>query len=104
MTMTAFRYEFGERVESPGGEASLLLALWATEALHGESTVRLHAGYALDVEARTCVVDADSPAGKDLNTIFVGFLEREFGADAFRVERCPQQTSDFAPTCAVSVR
>ena len=94
MKATAFRYEFGERVEIPEVEASLLLALWATESLHGESNCRLEAGYALDAERRACVVDADSQAGKDLNRIFVGFLEREFGADAFRVERCTSPTGD----------
>lgn len=74
MTATAFRYEFGERVEITEVEASLLLALWATEALHGESLCRLEAGYAIDAERRACVVDAGTQPGRDLNQIFVGFL------------------------------
>lgn len=85
--MTAFRYRFADYVKSCEMEASLLLARWAVEALHGESLVRLEAAYSIDPPTRTCVIDADSEAGRSLNRIFVGFLEREFGADAFDVER-----------------
>lgn len=93
--MTAFRYRFGDSVESSEVEASLLLARWAVEALHGESLVRLEAAYSIDPPTRTCVINADGEAGRNLNTIFLGLLEREFGADAFDVERV--QTAEAAP-------
>ena len=33
------------------------------------------------------MIDAGTPVGRDLNRLFVGFVGREFGADAFTVER-----------------
>ena len=68
-------------------EASLLLAVMATESLHGEAQTRLDAGHFLDPIKRACVIDAGTPVGRDLNRLFTGFLSREFGADAFVVER-----------------
>ena len=37
------------------------------------------------------VIDASNAIGLDLNRLFVGFLKREFGADAFTVERIAKQ-------------
>jgi hypothetical protein len=37
--------------------------------------------------ARTCVVDTGTEVGRDINRLFCGFLRREFGGGAFRVER-----------------
>jgi hypothetical protein len=34
-----------------------------------------------------CVFDAGTPVGRDFNRLFIGFIRREFGEDAFRVER-----------------
>lgn len=67
-------------------EDSLLLAVLACEALHGEASVRLGTTYEFDASHRSCQVSADTEAGRDLNRIFTGFLTREFGPDSFRVE------------------
>lgn len=82
-----YRYGFQPQVPLEEVEASLLLALLATESLHGEAQVRLDAAHYLDVDQRACVIDAGTPVGRDLNRLFVGFLRREFGEDAFTVER-----------------
>ncbi len=50
-------------------------------------TVRLDAGHHFDAEQRACIIDAGTPVGRDFNRLFTGFISREFGADAFRVER-----------------
>jgi hypothetical protein len=68
-------------------EAALLLALWGTESLHGEVQVRLEAVYSFDPTGRIGVIDAGTPVGRDLNRLFLGFLQREFGPDSFRVNR-----------------
>ncbi len=82
-----YRYTFDKDVSFQDVEESLLLAVLAAECLHGESRVRLDAGYYLDKESRACVVGASTPVGQDISKIFTGFCIREFGQDAFRVER-----------------
>jgi hypothetical protein len=87
MSREIYKYVFGPSVDIADVETSLLLALLATESLHGESQVRLEAAHAMDAEGRACVIDAGGNVGRDLNRLFVGFVRREFGEDAFRVER-----------------
>ena len=82
-----YRYSFEKDVPLQDVEESLLLAVLAAECLHGESRVRLDAGYYLDKQTRACVVDASTDVGRDICRIFTGFLSREFGEDSFRVER-----------------
>jgi len=92
-----YKYVFDTSVDVTDIETTLLLAILATESLHGESQVRLEAAHAFDAEGRTCVIDAGGNVGRDLNRLFVGFVRREFGADAFRVERVdhlPQQPQE----------
>ncbi len=87
MSTEIYRYDFEEVVPTEEIEASLLLAVWSCEALHGEAQVRLDAAHFLDVAERQCVIDANTPVGRDLNKLFVGFLRREFGEDIFQVNR-----------------
>ena len=87
MTKELYRYAFPARVPLEDIEATLLLALMAAETLHGESQVRLDAAHFFDILRRACVIDAGTPVGRDLNRLFVGFIRREFGVDAFTVER-----------------
>ena len=101
MNREIYRYRFDSSVDVAEIEASLLLALLATESLRGESQVRLEASHAMDVKGRTCVIDAGSNVGRDLNRLFVGFVRREFGEDAFRVGRVdhvPASTSETERT------
>jgi hypothetical protein len=87
MTKDLYRYTFTEVVPIEEIEASLLLAVMATESLHGESQARLDVAHYLDPAKRACVIDAATPVGVDLNRLFTGFIGREFGPDAFTVER-----------------
>ena len=82
-----YRYVFLEDVPIEDIEASLLLAILATESLHGEAQVRLDVAHFLNPAKRACVIDAGTPVGRDLNRLFTGLMGREFGADAFTVER-----------------
>ena len=83
----AYRFRFAPSVPVEEIEASLVLAVLATESVHGESQVRLDAAHYLDSETRTCVVQSDTPVGQDFSRHFTNFLRREFGDDAFTVER-----------------
>ena len=66
MTRELYRYTFKAHVPIEEIEASLVLAIFATESLHGEAQVRLDAGHYLDPDRRACVVEAGAAAGKDL--------------------------------------
>jgi hypothetical protein len=87
MAQDLYRYTFAPDVSMEEVEVSLLLATLGVESLHGEAQVRLDAGHYLDTAQRACVIDGSTEVGRDLNRLFVGFLRREFGADAFAVER-----------------
>lgn len=87
MMRNVYRYAFAQAVSIDEVEGTLLLAIWGVESLHGEAQVRLDAAHLFDKGRRSCVIDAGSPVGQDLNRLFIGFIRREFGADAFRVER-----------------
>lgn len=87
MTCELYRYRFSEGVPLRDLEQTLLLAVLAAESLHGQSRVRLDAAYCLEPVKRACVIDAGTDVGRDINRVFTGFAIREFGEDAFQVER-----------------
>ena len=87
MSAELYRYQFAPTLPQADIDSSLVLALFATETLHGETQVRLDASYYFDREQRASVIDAGTPVGRDVNKLFSGFLRKEFGDDSFRVER-----------------
>ncbi len=82
-----YRYEFGADVPLGDVEESLLLAVLAVESLHGRARVHLDASFRLDETTRTCVIDAGTEISRAIARIFTGFLTREFGERAFRIEK-----------------
>lgn len=87
MNRELYRYNFDSKVPIRDIEESLLLAVLAAESLHGRSLVRLDASFCLDSHKRSCIVDAATEVGRAIARIFTGFLTREFGEEAFKVER-----------------
>jgi hypothetical protein len=87
MPKEIYKYQFREGVSLRDIEETLLLAVLAAESLHGQSRVRLDAGYCLEESKRACVIDAATDVGRDINRLFTGFAIGEFGEDAFHVER-----------------
>ena len=100
MQPVIFKYTFNDSVSMPDVEAAFVLAIFATESIHGESDTRLLAEHAMDLDKRTCVVDASTELGRDLNRLLVGFLRREMGDDSFHVERVEFQAQPPATTGA----
>lgn len=94
---TVFRYVFSDTVPLGEIEAILVRSLVTAEYLHGPATVRLDAGHYLDHSVRTCVIDAATTVGTDINKLFVGSLETAFGPDAFRVERLSSRAGVSSP-------
>ena len=82
-----YRYHFDELISMDDVEDALTLAVIATEALHGESRLRLDARYLRDQDSRALVLDATSEIGRHFNQIVCGFVRRDLGDDAFTVER-----------------
>lgn len=87
MTADVYRYRFAPDTPADEVEATLALAVVSVECLHGAAQVRLDGSHAFDAEGLACVVDAGTAVGRDLNRLFAGFAAREFGPDAFTVER-----------------
>ena len=50
---------------------------------------------------RACVVDAGTEVGRHIARIFTGFLTREFGEEAFKVERVDETQAPHAPLRAM---
>jgi hypothetical protein len=87
MTPNIYRYSFVASAPIAQVEETLLLAIIATESLHGESQARLDASHSFDATQRICDIDASTSVGQSLNKLFVGFISREFGRGSFQVER-----------------
>lgn len=100
MTKNLYRYVFSEEASIEEIEVSLLLAVMATESLHGEPQTRLDAAHYLDTAKHALVIDASTQVGRDLNRLFTGFISREFGPDMFSVERLPAVGAATSATVA----
>src|SRR5687767_12147290 len=87
MPSEMYRYTFGPGVSRDAVEDTLTLVLLAVAGLHGDAPARLEAAHTLDRDRAACVIEARGPAGRDANVLFLSFLTREFGPDAFTVER-----------------
>ena len=74
MNGDVYKYNFDELIPIDDIESSLLLAILGVESLHGESQAQLDVRHLLDADRRECVIDASTPAGCDLNRLFVGYL------------------------------
>lgn len=87
MQPETYFYNFG--TDSPMNEVadSLGIAELAAKAIHGSSRYRMDAHVVFDPEARYCRVDAVSEVGRDLATIFTGFLVEQLGDKGFTVTK-----------------
>ena len=95
-----FRYRFDQDLDIAEVEATFNLSLMSVESLHGESRVCLEARHAFDSASRTCAIDATGEVGRDLNQLFVGFINREFSRDHFRIECLAQFDMAVTTTAA----
>ncbi|MFQ5647510.1 MAG: hypothetical protein ACE5GM_11320, partial [bacterium] len=87
MNKMVYHFGFKDTVSLLDIEESLFLSVLAVECLHGRSRIRMDAMFKLDKKTRICVVDAGTEVGCHIARIFNGFLAREFGEEAFKVER-----------------
>jgi len=97
MTVGVFRFSFSSDVPLDEAEMTLQLATFAVEGLFGTTRVRLDFGYHVDADHHMIVVDGSKEVGAAVVQVFAGLLLREFGEDAFRVERVSPPTHQPEP-------
>ena len=103
MTKTIYRYSFSTNAPINDVEESLLLAVLATQGLHGEASTRLDGAYFFDANKRGCVIDASTELGEDFNRLFVSFLMREFGNECGAAEFPSPPRSGWSTSMPVSM-
>ena len=94
MTPEIYRFRFEPGACMKEVHESLLLSIFAAEGLHGRSCIRLDVSFCADDDKRALVVDARTEAGHTVARIFTNFLIRQFGEEAFRIERVGRQRED----------
>jgi len=87
MERDLYRYSFDDKIPMGEAEESLMLAVLATECIHGHSALRLASAFLFDPAKRSCVIDGSTEIGRHIAAIFTGFLGKQFGDESFRVER-----------------
>lgn len=93
MAESIYRYQFEHFVEPAEIEGTIVLAIVATEAIHGTLATQTELAHCFDAESRVCIVDASNPVGRDFNSLFLEFTRREFGSSAVRIRRVNDRPS-----------
>ncbi len=94
MTRAVYRFTFSRAADLVEAEATLHLALYASEGLFGSARVRLEFGYQLDASRNAMLVDATTEVGSVVARIFTALLLREIGEGAFEVRVAEPQPRD----------
>lgn len=87
MAAVTYQFSFSDQIPFHEVEESLLLALIATESVHGRSSVKLEASFKIHEQKRLCVIDAETEVGRHIARIFTGYLTQQFGEEAFKVKQ-----------------
>lgn len=80
-------FVFEPHVALTDAEMSLHLAMFAVEGLVGRVQVRLDGKYQIDADKHAIAIDGGNRVSQLIARVFAGLLNREFGEDAFRIER-----------------
>jgi len=87
MNKTIYRYQIKDGILMNAVKDSLLLSIMATESLYGRSRINLEARFRLENTSRVCIIEVGTQIGETIACVFTGFLIREFGEQAFKVEK-----------------
>ena len=89
------RFVFASDVPMDEVEGTLVLAQIAAESLYGRGRVEIEAPWVTDKIERSVLIDAMMESGRTLTLVFQGYLQREFGLDAFEMTCVtPDEPSD----------
>jgi hypothetical protein len=98
MKAPSYRYIFGWDLPLEEVQATLRMALVASECLHGPALVALEASYQFDAQLGICEIPASTPVGRDLNRLFTGLIQKEFGEASFWIESLGESSSELEQT------
>jgi len=98
---TIYRFRFTAGIDMIEANEALQLAVLAVESMRGPSEVRLDAMRVADDEERIVAIDGSFGAGRDIAKVFVALCRREFGENAFRIDRIVSR-GDFVSTATGS--
>ena len=87
MNKTIYHYQIKDGVLMSAVKDSLLLSIMATESLFGRPRINLEARFRLERVSRVCIIDIGTQVGETIARVFTGLLIREFGEQAFKVEK-----------------
>ena len=89
MQTNVFRFHIDPGACLEEVEMTLHLAIFAVEGLVGQARIRLDFSYFIDEPRRVLIADGSNEVGSAVVRVFTNLMVREFGEDAFRVERAP---------------
>ena len=87
MNKTIYHYQIKDGVLMSAVKDSLLLSIMASESLFGRPRINLEARFRLERVSRVCIIDIGTKVGETIARVFTGLLIREFGEQAFKVEK-----------------
>ena len=87
MNKTIYHYQIKDGILMSAVKDSLLISIMAVESLFGRSRINLEARFRLEKMNRVCIIDVGTLIGETIARVFTGLLIREFGEQAFKVER-----------------
>ena len=86
-----YKFSFNENVPGKEVEENLFWAVFNAESVFGKPKVRLDASFLFDRQKKVCVIDKTTEVGQHIAQIFTSLMTREFGEEAFKVERVAQK-------------
>lgn len=87
MESGVYKFTFRENIPVKEIEECLFWSCFNTESIFGKARFRLDSTFYFDRHSRVVVIDKSTDVGKHLAQLFASVVAREFGDEAFRIER-----------------
>jgi len=86
-----YRFSFKDGISPKKIEETLFWAVFNAESVFGKPRIRLDASFLFDRDKKVCVIDKSTDVGRHIAQVFTNLLIREFGEEAFKVERISKE-------------
>ena len=86
------RFRFSDEIEREAIETQLAQAVVGAECVFGQSRVRIGAAYVMADDGKQLAIDVSNEVGEHIAQLITGLITRQFGEDAFSVERIGETT------------
>ena len=81
------RFRFSGDMEREAVEAQLAQAVLGAECVFGQARVRISVAYVMSDDGGRLAIDVSNEVGEHVAQLFTGLITRQFGEEAFSVER-----------------